>query len=163
MRVVAAEAASLDPWRLPLLAEFTGGQIAVINRMDNEGNVSLQFSGDGGLETTLTREALGSRLKGLMVLRPLESTPDARVDDYIKPYEKNWFWQLALKDWRRYGDIMLVALVANVLALSGMVFHAGLRQGGTVAVRSHAVGAVRRRDDCHRVRIHHAHAARAHF
>ena len=122
MRVVAAEAASLDPWRLPLLAEFTGGQIAVINRMDNEGNVSLQFSGDGGLETTLTREALGSRLKGLMVLRPLESTPDARVDDYIKPYEKNWFWQLALKDWRRYGDIMLVALVANVLALSGMVF-----------------------------------------
>ena len=61
MRVVAAEAASLDPWRLPLLAEFTGGQIAVINRMDNEGNVSLQFSGDGGLETTLTREALGSR------------------------------------------------------------------------------------------------------
>ena len=57
-----------------------------------------------------------------MVLRPLESTPDARVDDYIKPYEKNWFWQLTLKDWRRYSDIMLVALVANVLALSGMVF-----------------------------------------
>lgn len=50
MRVVAAEAVSLDPWRLPLLAEFTGGQIAVINRMDNDGNVSLQFSGDGGLE-----------------------------------------------------------------------------------------------------------------
>lgn len=122
MRVVAAEAVSLDPWRLPLLAEFTGGQIAVINRMDSEGNVSLQFSGDAGLETTLTREEIGSRLKGLMVLRPLESTPDARVDDYIKPYEKNWFWQLALKDWRRYSDIMLVALVANVLALSGMVF-----------------------------------------
>ncbi|MCK7258195.1 type I secretion system permease/ATPase [Enterobacter asburiae] len=122
MRVVAAEAVSLDPWRLPLLAEFTGGQIAVINRMDSEGNVSLQFSGDAGLETTLTREEIGSRLKGLMVLRPLESTPDTRVDDYIKPYEKNWFWQLALKDWRRYSDIMLVALVANVLALSGMVF-----------------------------------------
>ena len=122
MRWVAAGAVALDPWRLPLLAEFTGGQIAVINRMDNEGNVSVQFSGDGGLETTLTRDELGSRLKGLMVLRPLESTPDARVDDYIKPYEKNWFWQLALKDWRRYSDIMLVALVANVLALSGMVF-----------------------------------------
>ncbi|BCT18954.1 TPA: type I secretion system permease/ATPase [Enterobacter asburiae] len=122
MRMVAAEAVSLDPWRLPLLAEFTGGQIAVINRMDSEGNVSLQFSGDAGLETTLTRDELGARLKGLMVLRPLESTPDARVDDYIKPYEKNWFWQLALKDWRRYSDIMLVALVANVLALSGMVF-----------------------------------------
>ena len=46
MRKVEADAVSLDPWRLPLLAEFTGGQIAVINRMDNDGNVSLQFSGD---------------------------------------------------------------------------------------------------------------------
>lgn len=122
MRKVTANAEVLDPWRLPLIAEFTGGQIAVINRMDKEGNVSLQFSGESGLETVLTREELATRLQGMWVLRPLESTPDARVDEYIKPYEKNWFWQLALKDWRRYGDIMLVAMVANVLALSGMVF-----------------------------------------
>ncbi|HAU4331755.1 type I secretion system permease/ATPase [Citrobacter freundii] len=122
LRRVSVNAELLDPWRLPLIAEFTGGQIAVINRMDKEGNVSLQFSGDSGLETVLTREELATRLLGGVVLRPLESTPDARVDDYIKPYEKNWFWQLALKDWRRYGDIMLVAMIANVLALSGMVF-----------------------------------------
>ena len=122
LRQVAADASLLDPWRMPLLAEFTGGQIAVLNRMDKEGNVSLQFSGDDGLETVLSRDELATRLTTLMVLRPLESTPDARVDDYIKPYEKNWFWQLALKDWRRYGDIMLVAMVANVLALAGMVF-----------------------------------------
>lgn len=122
LRRVSVNAELLDPWRLPLIAEFTGGQIAVINRMDKEENVSLQFSGDSGLETVLTREELATRLLGGVVLRPLESTPDARVDDYIKPYEKNWFWQLALKDWRRYGDIMLVAMIANVLALSGMVF-----------------------------------------
>lgn len=122
VREAQPDAALIDPWRLPLIAEFTGGQIAVITRMDSEKNVSLQFSGDGGLETVLTRDALGERLISLKVLRPLESTPDARVDDYIKPYQKNWFWQLALKDWRRYSDIMLVALVANVLALSGMVF-----------------------------------------
>lgn len=122
LRLVKADASLLDPWRLPLIAEFTGGQIAVLNRMDKEGNVSLQFSGDDGLETVLSRDELATRLTTLMVLRPLESTPDARVDDYIKPYQKNWFWQLALKDWRRYSDIMLVAMVANVLALSGMVF-----------------------------------------
>ncbi|EMH4161540.1 type I secretion system permease/ATPase [Pluralibacter gergoviae] len=121
-RIVPANASLLDPWRLPLIGEFTGGQIAVINRMDKEEKVSVQFSGDGGLETVLTLEELSSRLKGIVVLRPLESVPDARVDEYIKPYEKNWFWQLALKDWRRYGDIMLVAMVANVLALSGMLF-----------------------------------------
>ena len=122
LRNIDTDVSQIDPWRLPLLAEFSGGQIAVITRMDKENNVSLQFSGDGGLETVLTRDELGTRLTGLMVLRPLESVPDARVDDYIKPYQKNWFWQLALKDWRRYGDIMLVAMMANVLALSGMVF-----------------------------------------
>lgn len=122
LRTVEANATLLDPWRLPLIAEFTGGQVAVINRMDGDDRVSLQFSGDNGLETVLTREELGTRLKGLMVLRPLESVPDARVDEYIKPYKKSWFWQLALKDWRRYSDIMLVAMVANVLALSGMIF-----------------------------------------
>ncbi|WP_075183587.1 type I secretion system permease/ATPase [Pantoea sp. 1.19] len=116
------EASLIDPWRLPLLAELDNGQVAVIARMDSDGQLALQFSGDGGLETPIDRDKLASRLTGLLVLRPLESTPDARVDDYIKPYEKNWFWQLALKDWRRYGDIMLVAMVANVLALSGMIF-----------------------------------------
>lgn len=121
MRWVAAGAVALDPWRLPLLAEFTGGQIAVINRMDNEGTsaCSLAATGPGDdADARRTRFAV----KGADGAASLESTPDARVDDYIKPYEKNWFWQLALKDWRRYSDIMLVALVANVLALSGMVF-----------------------------------------
>ncbi|KFC04146.1 putative transporter ATP-binding component [Trabulsiella guamensis ATCC 49490] len=122
LRSVPAKVSYLDPWRLPLIAEFDGGQIAVINRMDSEGNVSLQFSGDEGLETVLPRDELGSRIKTLFILRPLESTPDARVDDYIKPYKKSWFWRLALKDWHRYLDIMVVALVANVLALSGMIF-----------------------------------------
>ncbi|HID4047743.1 TPA: type I secretion system permease/ATPase [Pluralibacter gergoviae] len=121
-RIVPANASLLDPWRLPVIAEFTGGQVGVITRMDKDERVSVQFSGDGGQETVLKLEELGTRLKTTVVLRPLESVPDARVDEYIKPYEKNWFWQLALKDWRRYGDIMLVAMVANVLALSGMLF-----------------------------------------
>lgn len=121
MRWVAAGAVALDPWRLPLLAEFTGpGKLPVINRMDNEGNVSVQFSGDGARNDADARRTRFA-VKGADGAAH-RSTPDARVDDYIKPYEKNWFWQLALKDWRHYSDIMLVALVANVLALSGMVF-----------------------------------------
>ncbi|MGP3593667.1 hypothetical protein [Vagococcus sp. WN89Y] len=122
LRFAPADVALIDPWRLPLVAEFTGHQVAVINRMDSEGNISLQLSGEGGLEIVLTRAELAARLVNRVVLRPLESTPDARVDDYIKPYKKSWFWQLALKDWHRYSEIMLVALVANVLALPACFF-----------------------------------------
>lgn len=122
LHVAPADIALIDPWRLPLMAEINGNQIAVIHRKDTQGNISLQFSGEGGLETVLSQDVLSERLVKLFVLRPLESIPDARVDDYIKPYQKNWFWKLALKDWRRYSDIMLVAMAANVLALSGMIF-----------------------------------------
>lgn len=118
----AADISLIDPWRMPLLADFGDGQIAVLTRMDAEGNVVLQFSGEGALETVLPRAELAGRLKNLLVLRPLESVPDARVDDYVKPWQKNWFWSLALRDWRRYGDIMLAAMAANILALAGMLF-----------------------------------------
>lgn len=122
MRTAPADVSLIDPWRLPLVAEFTDGQMAVLTRMDNYGQISVQLSGDGGLETVVSRDELAKRLKGIILLRPLNSIPDARVDDYVKPYQKNWLWTLALKDWKRYGDIMLVAMAANVLALAGMIF-----------------------------------------
>lgn len=112
----------VDPWRLPLIAVLEGGAVAVIASMDGDGNYGLQMSGDGDQQTVVARDELAARLLHLAVARPLEAIADVRVDEYIKPYKKNWFWQLALKDWKRYADIMLVALVANVLALSGMIF-----------------------------------------
>ncbi|WP_411752043.1 type I secretion system permease/ATPase [Serratia sp. (in: enterobacteria)] len=112
----------LDPWRMPLIAEFSKGQIGVLNKMDNEGNVSVAFSGDAGLDVTLPAGEVLERISTLAILRPLQSFPDSRVDDYIKPYKKDWFWSIALRDWKRYGDVMLASMVANVLALAGMLF-----------------------------------------
>jgi len=116
------DAQQLDPWRLPVVAQFSSGQIGVLSTMDGEGNVSVAFSGDRGLETVIPADQLATRIEQLAILRPLKSIPDARVDDYIKPYKKDWFWSIALRDWRRYGDVMLTSMVANVLALAGMLF-----------------------------------------
>lgn len=122
LRLVEFSADSLNPWRLPLIAVFDNQQIGVITRRDNHDNISIQFSGDEGLETTLNVADVEDKIVELALLRPLSAIPDARVDDYIRPYQANWFWNLSLKDWRRYGDIMLASLVANVLALAAMVF-----------------------------------------
>lgn len=119
---VDARSLKLDPWRMPLIAEFSKGQIGVLNKMDKEGNVSVAFSGDAGLEVTLPADEVLEHISTLAILRPLQSFPDARVDDYIKPYKKDWFWSIALRDWKRYGDVMLASMVANVLALAGMLF-----------------------------------------
>lgn len=122
LRLVEFSADSLNPWRLPLIAVFDNQQIGVITRRDNHDNISVQFSGDEGLETTLNVTDIEDKIVELALLRPLSAIPDARVDDYIRPYQANWFWNLSLKDWRRYGDIMLASLVANVLALAAMIF-----------------------------------------
>lgn len=112
----------LDPWRLPLVAEFSNGQVGVIEKADGQGQVSVCFGDDQGLATMLTVADVADRVVRVVLLRPLSSVPDARVDEYIKPYQPDWFWQIALRDWRRYADVMLASLVTNVLALAGMIF-----------------------------------------
>lgn len=112
----------VNPWRLPVLVEFNGGQVAVIDTVDSEGNSNVQFSGDQGLAQTLTLEQLKEHARYVYILRPEKSVPDARVDEYIKPFEKNWFWSIVLKDWKRYMDIMFASLLANILALATIVF-----------------------------------------
>ncbi|MGC8116739.1 type I secretion system permease/ATPase [Metapseudomonas otitidis] len=112
----------LDPWRLPVLAEFSGGQVGVIESVDGQGNVGVRLSGEQGVLQALPASEVSERLLQVYCLRPAIAVPDARVDEYIKPYEPNWFWSIVFRDWRSYGDIMLASMVANVLALASMIF-----------------------------------------
>ncbi len=112
----------LDPWRLPLVVDLEGGQVAVIERLGEGGRVSARLSGDQGLVSTLSIDELIPRIKRVLFAKPLASVADARVDDYIKPYEPSWFWRMALRDWPRYIDVMVASLVANVLALGSTLF-----------------------------------------
>ncbi|WP_455803166.1 type I secretion system permease/ATPase [Acinetobacter guillouiae] len=112
----------LNPWRLPVVVEFNNGQVAVIEKVDNEGNASLQLSGDQGLSQTFNLHELQANASRVYIFRPDTSIPDARVDEYIKPYEKSWFWDIVLKDWKRYTDIMVASMIANILALATIIF-----------------------------------------
>ncbi|QQX57077.1 type I secretion system permease/ATPase [Pseudomonas chlororaphis] len=112
----------LDPWRLPVVAEFDNGQVGVIESVDNGQFAGVRLSGEQGVLQALPVDEVCARVQRVLLLRPEVSAPDARVDDYIKPYEANWFWKLALHDWRRYTDVMLASLIANVLALAAMLF-----------------------------------------
>ena len=112
----------LNPWRLPILVEMNNGQVGVIDKIDAEGNVNIQFSGDGGLSQTSTIDVLEQHIGNIYILRPEKSVPDARIDEYIKPYEESWFWSIVLRDWKRYTDIMLASLLANILALATILF-----------------------------------------
>ncbi len=111
-----------DPWRLPVLAIFGNGQVGVIHQVNSDGQVSIQFSGDEGLSQNFPIASLKKIIEEIYIIRPETSVPDARVDEYIKPYEESWFWSIVLKDWKRYTDIMLASLLANILALATILF-----------------------------------------
>ncbi len=112
----------LNPWRLPLLIQMRDGQVGVLNQLDANGNANIQFSGDQGLAQVLTVELLKENVNNVYILRPEKSIPDVRIDEYIKPYEQNWFWTIVLRDWKRYLDVMFASLMANILALATILF-----------------------------------------
>lgn len=112
----------INPWRLPVLVEFQDDQVGVIDKVDAEGNLSIQFSGDQGLSQMLASDTLAEHVRHVYILRPEKSVPDARVDEYVKPYEDNWFWSIVLRDWKRYIDVMFASLMANILALATILF-----------------------------------------
>ncbi|CAB1212407.1 type I secretion system permease/ATPase [Acinetobacter bouvetii] len=112
----------INPWRLPVIVEFHDGQVGVLEKVDAEGNANIQLSGDQGLSQTFTLELLQAHIRHVYIIRPEKSVPDARVDEYIKPYESSWFWSIVLRDWKRYIDVMFASLIANILALATVVF-----------------------------------------
>jgi ATP-binding cassette, subfamily C, bacterial LapB len=113
---------AMTSWRLPLIAETGNGQVAVVTAISADGEASLAFSGDNGLESVLPVEELLADLTAVAIPRPLRSIPDARVDAYIRPFEEGWFRRIILSDIRPYGHVLIAALVTNILGLAGIVF-----------------------------------------
>lgn len=112
----------LNPWRLPVIVVFKDGQVGVVDQADVDHNVSIQMSGDQGLAQSFVASDLQHEIEIVYILRPEKSVADARIDEYIKPYESSWFWSIVLRDWKRYIDIMFASLIANILALATIIF-----------------------------------------
>lgn len=112
----------LDNWRFPLIVQLKSGRLGVLKTFDGKNTVGIVFSGDKGLETPVMVKALIPVIERIWVLRPMSSVPDARVDDYIRPYRPDWFRSIVMRDWKRYIDVVVASLFANVLALATVIF-----------------------------------------
>src|SRR5690606_37084293 len=121
MRWVDADPARLTSWRLPLVVQLRDGQVGVVTAETAQG-LTVSLGGDGGLDTVIAADELRGALRRMAVLRPARSIPDQRVDDYIRPFDPGWLRQLALADLRPYRHVMLASLVANTMALAGILF-----------------------------------------
>lgn len=134
----------ISPWHLPVIIEMKDGQVGVLDKIDANQNLSVQLSGDQGLAQIFAFDVLKSHVTNIYILRPEKSLPDARIDEYVKPYEASWFRAIILRGWIYideyvkpdeagwfkaiilrdwiYLDILFTSLVANTLALATIVF-----------------------------------------
>lgn len=120
-RWAQADATALTPWRLPVVVQLTGGQVGVVTTRTDTG-FTVQWSGDAGLPSAMDAGELSRELGRVAVLRPLESAPDARVDDYVKPVEPGWLRHLVFTDVRPYWHVILASFVTNLMAMAGILF-----------------------------------------
>lgn len=121
-RAVELDHRQVSPWRLPLVVLLDDEQVVVIEQVGKDGEVGVCFARDQGLKNTMTWEELTQHAVMALIVRPARAVTDSRVDDYIKPYERNWFRKIVLNDIKPYGYVMLASLVANILALAGILF-----------------------------------------
>ncbi|MBD1588755.1 type I secretion system permease/ATPase [Pseudomonas typographi] len=122
VRFTQLDRAALSPWRLPLVVECDDGQVGVLESIAADGALGLAFSGDQGLQSRVEAATLLARALRVAVLRPAKTLRDVRTDDYTAPFDEHWFGRIVLRDLRPYAQVMLASLVANVLALAGVLF-----------------------------------------
>jgi len=121
-RATGMDTKQLTPWRLPLVVLLDDGQVVVVEKIARDGELGVVFSHDQGLKSTMRTEELLQHAVLTLVIRPTRAATDTRIDDYIKPYEPNWFKKIVLNDLKPYGYVMLASLVANILGLAGILF-----------------------------------------
>ncbi|WP_084032925.1 type I secretion system permease/ATPase [Chelativorans sp. J32] len=114
--------AKLSNWHLPVIVRTSTGDVGVVTTVGESGIANVIFSGDEGLETPVPLSELLRDADLLTIPRPARSIPDTRVDTYIRPFQENWLRRIILRDLRPYGHVMLASLIANTLALAGIVF-----------------------------------------
>lgn len=112
----------LNIWRLPLVVQLKQGQIAIIDTIDQNGQVGITYCGDGGIKSHISKQDLLDNVTLAVILRPSRTIPDSRIEDYIKPHDKNWFKKIVLRDWKPYCHIFVASFVVNILALAGILF-----------------------------------------
>nr|WP_185983025.1 type I secretion system permease/ATPase [Aureimonas mangrovi] len=112
----------LSSMRLPVAVQLKDGSVGVAFSRTGRQAISIAFSGEADGRATVDERELLSNADFFAVARPVRGQPDERVDAYIAPYREHWFRRIALADFGAYGYVFLASLVANILALAGVLF-----------------------------------------
>ena len=111
-----------SPWRLPVIIVLQDDSLVMVEAMSQEGQLSVRIPGESQPQTQWHWDELLAQSKYVYIFRALAKVPDARVDDYLKPYQPHWLLGILFNDKKTYVHIVIASLFANILALAGIIF-----------------------------------------
>jgi ATP-binding cassette subfamily C protein LapB len=109
---------------LPAIVLLHEGLACVLMAREPDGRLSVAMpeSPEALLPLTLTADELSQRATGYCVLFKPRPRHDERAGAHLRPPEGHWFWS-ALWCWRgHYANVVLAAVMINVLTLAGTFF-----------------------------------------
>ncbi|AVF33740.1 type I secretion system permease/ATPase [Rahnella sikkimica] len=113
-------------WRqevLPAVITLEQGGIAVLEQLHDDGNVDYWLSDGGDLLRSAELVVLLEQSTGPVFLVGVAPRGrDERIDQFVQPHQKHWFWENFRGSGRKIAEISLASVLGNVLALAGILF-----------------------------------------
>jgi len=113
-------------WRpevLPAIIQLEQGGIAVIERLHDDGQADYWLTDGGDLLRSTELSTLLQQGSGPVFLVGVAARGrDQRIDEFVQPYKKHWFWDNFRGQGRKIAEISLASIIGNVLALAGILF-----------------------------------------
>lgn len=119
--ILAGEHGDLSLWRLPLVVQFTDGQVGIIESYDGEDSVGVRLMRDNALINTLAFSALLPQILYVAAFRPAAIQLDDSGEEGA-PWHPDWLRRTILRRLKPWWHVMLASLIVNVLALAGIIF-----------------------------------------
>ncbi len=112
----------LSRWNLPLVIQLSDGQIAIIESLSSDNQLTVRFASQLQQPVSFDLQLLLPEIVMAVTMRPIVPASDVRTEQFLTRYQPDWLKQLIVKDYRPYWHVMLASLGVNVLALSGILF-----------------------------------------
>lgn len=113
-------------WRqevLPAVITLKQGGIAVLENLHDDGTVDYWLSDGGDLLRSMELATMLEQSTGPVFLVGVAPRGrDQRIDQFVQPHRKHWFWENFRGSGRKIAEISLASIIGNVLALAGILF-----------------------------------------
>ena len=113
-------------WRqevLPAVVTLKQGGIAVLENLHDDGTVDYWLSDGGDLLRSMELATMLEQSTGPVFLVGVAPRGrDQRIDQFVQPHRKHWFWENFRGSGRKIAEISLASIIGNVLALAGILF-----------------------------------------